>query len=233
VAKLKQSYGWFAAGREVRQAMELLSDGAFKLYMHVCLYADRETGSLLASLPDLVQVMKRSPDAIHGYLEEMRQKGVCRSPNTEWSDGFQVEICDPYWPYHRNSRGKMITQPQIAFAEQIRSLLAARRCVEVSFTPAEDKLAASLFEQGISLEQVRRAILLGCARKCTAIGNGAPSYPIRSLRYFWGSIEEVTSIDMGPEYWRYVEVRLNALEAQWLKLHKQDNDARDEMMKTK
>jgi len=29
---LKQSTGWFAAGREVAQALAMLSDGAFKLY---------------------------------------------------------------------------------------------------------------------------------------------------------------------------------------------------------
>jgi hypothetical protein len=34
---LKQPTRWFAAGREVAQALVLLSDGAFKLYIHLCL----------------------------------------------------------------------------------------------------------------------------------------------------------------------------------------------------
>ena len=38
---LKQPTGWFAAGREVVQALAVLSDGAFKLYMHICFEADR------------------------------------------------------------------------------------------------------------------------------------------------------------------------------------------------
>ena len=38
---LKQPTGWFAAGRKVAQALAVLSDGAFKLYIHLCLQADR------------------------------------------------------------------------------------------------------------------------------------------------------------------------------------------------
>jgi hypothetical protein len=38
---LKQPTGWFAAGREVAQALAVLSDGVFKLYIHHCLQADR------------------------------------------------------------------------------------------------------------------------------------------------------------------------------------------------
>ena len=41
---LKQPTGWFAAGREFAQALTLLSDGAFKLYVHACLTANRHTG---------------------------------------------------------------------------------------------------------------------------------------------------------------------------------------------
>ena len=36
---LKQPTGWFAAGREFAQAITLLSDGAFKLYVYTCLCA--------------------------------------------------------------------------------------------------------------------------------------------------------------------------------------------------
>ena len=56
---LKQPTGWFAAGREVAQALALLPDGAFKLYIHLCLEAERHTGRALIDLaaltPDLTQ----------------------------------------------------------------------------------------------------------------------------------------------------------------------------------
>jgi hypothetical protein len=36
---LKNPRGWFAAGAEVQKAMTLLSDGAFKLFVYLCLKA--------------------------------------------------------------------------------------------------------------------------------------------------------------------------------------------------
>ena len=39
--QLKQPTGWFAAGREVRCALELLSDATFKLFVWLCLHAER------------------------------------------------------------------------------------------------------------------------------------------------------------------------------------------------
>ena len=46
--RLKQSRGWFAATSSFREAIEKLSDGAFKLFACVCLDADRPTGRLRA-----------------------------------------------------------------------------------------------------------------------------------------------------------------------------------------
>ena len=37
--KLKHAHGWFAAGPEMARAMTLLSDGAFKLFVYLCLQA--------------------------------------------------------------------------------------------------------------------------------------------------------------------------------------------------
>ena len=43
---LNHHTGWFATGREMQQALTLLSDGAFKLYVYVCLHAERSSGRL-------------------------------------------------------------------------------------------------------------------------------------------------------------------------------------------
>ena len=45
--RLKKSSGWFAAGQEVATALELLSDAAFKLYMYVCLRAERRSARIV------------------------------------------------------------------------------------------------------------------------------------------------------------------------------------------
>jgi hypothetical protein len=63
--------------------------------------------------------------------------------------------------------------------------------VHSAFTPAEQKLATTLFAENVTLEQVEHAILLGCARKYVASLNGQSNGPITSLLYFCGPIEEV------------------------------------------
>jgi len=68
---LKQPTGWFAAGREFAQALTLLSDGAFKLYVHVCLMANRHTGCLRATVEELARAMTRAPTAVAMNLEEL------------------------------------------------------------------------------------------------------------------------------------------------------------------
>ena len=57
---LKNPTGWFAAGREVTRAMTLLSDGAFKVYMHVCHSANRSTGRLKVAHRDLAIALKKA-----------------------------------------------------------------------------------------------------------------------------------------------------------------------------
>ena len=44
--RIKESSGWFAACGCVLEAAGLLSDGAFKLFVYICLTCDRQTGSL-------------------------------------------------------------------------------------------------------------------------------------------------------------------------------------------
>jgi hypothetical protein len=61
---LKQPTGWFAAGREFAQAITLLCDGAFMLYVYACLRANRHTGCLSATVEELARVMARAPTAI-------------------------------------------------------------------------------------------------------------------------------------------------------------------------
>ena len=43
---LKHPAGWFAAGHQMAQALSLLSDGAFRLFVYVCLNADRGSGQM-------------------------------------------------------------------------------------------------------------------------------------------------------------------------------------------
>jgi hypothetical protein len=57
--RLKRPTGWFAAGREVADALALLSDTAFKLYVWLCLRADRSRGVLDATYEEMASALRR------------------------------------------------------------------------------------------------------------------------------------------------------------------------------
>jgi hypothetical protein len=67
--KLKHPQGWFAAGREVTRAIEVLSDAAFKLYIYFCLHAERNTGRLDLVETNMTRALGKSPQLIQGCIE--------------------------------------------------------------------------------------------------------------------------------------------------------------------
>ena len=46
VRRKRDNRSWFAAGAGLERALGQLSDAAFKLFVHVCLHAERATGCL-------------------------------------------------------------------------------------------------------------------------------------------------------------------------------------------
>ena len=69
---LKQPTGWFAAGREVAEALTLLSGGAFKLYMHLCLEAERHTGRAAIDVAALTRILRQDGESVEGGLHDRR-----------------------------------------------------------------------------------------------------------------------------------------------------------------
>jgi hypothetical protein len=67
------------------------------------------------------------------------------------------------------------------------------------------------------LEQVRRAIWLGCTRKYVAMLNGQTRQPITSLAYFASLIEEVRQPQIPASYWDHVRRRMEEMERRWLR----------------
>jgi hypothetical protein len=215
-AKLKNPTGWFAAGREVVRAGGILSDGAFRLYIHLCLSADRSTGRLQARHADLARALRKSRRSVVTYLEELRTLNVCatRSSVNQHAVG-EIEICDAFWPYERMAPAQA-TNDEADYTEQVRRLFQSRRCVETSFSPADQKLAAGFFQQRVGLDQIETALLLGCARKYVAMLNGKISGPITSLGYFQAVVDEVGKLQMTADYTKYLRQRVARLEEQWL-----------------
>jgi hypothetical protein len=201
--RLKQPCGWFAAGREVACAATLLSDAAFKLFIWLCLHADRSRGSLPAIASELARTLARTEAGISHALEELIDKGICQC-----TPSGTVEITDRFWPYER-IRSPDTELPQ--YIEQIRRVFLARHCVRSTFTAADEKLATELHRSGVPVTDVEHAILLGALRKYAALLNNGRGTPITSLHYFKALFEEVRQ-PISPDYWTYIEHKVRRLE---------------------
>ena len=208
---LKQPTGWFAAGREVAQAMTLLSDGAFKLYFHLCLQADRHTARVLLNTIGWMAVLRKDPVWIEACLGELYRSNVCERRG-DW-----VEICDRFWPYQKQAGVVVAAAPEVEFVRQVRTAFLKPACVRSTFTAADEKLALDLYRREVPLEQLRRAIWLGCARKYVAMLNGQTRQSITSLAYFASLVEEVRQPQIPAGYWDHVRRRMEEMEKRWLR----------------
>ena len=207
---LKRPTGWFAAGWQFGQALGELSDAAFKLYAWLCLNADRRTGHLHSTVAELSAALNKPGPWVEAALRELLERGVCR-----WAEPDVLKMDDRYWSYEKQPRRKESSD----YVGEARRMLLAPACVRSSFTASDERLARDLDQRGVSLEQLRRAIWLGCARKYVAMLNGQPPMPITSLRYIISLIEEVGQTNAPDAYWTYVRSKAGQLEREWLQHH--------------
>lgn len=202
---LKRASGWFAAGSEVESALRLLSDAAFKLYIWLCLHADRGCGSIAATPPELARGLRRSEAEIQANLQELLRQGVC----VRRQDGI-VEITDRFWPYQR-TRKSSADDAQRAYINRVKTCFLQRICVHSVFTAADERLAAQLHQDGVSIVDVEHAILLGSLRKYVALVNNGGGTPITTLHYFTALFAEVRQ-EIADQYWHYVASKVQTLE---------------------
>jgi hypothetical protein len=206
--RLKQPTGWFAAGREVAQALSLLSDGAFRLFMWICLNADRGLGAIRIEPDEVARVLGKSAAEIRANLRDLFQAGIGQPT----ADGA-IQIADRYWPYERAPTGRQ-AEPLATYICQLKRAFLERRCVRSAFTAADEKIATELFHAGVAIADVEHAILLGSLRKYVALINNGRGTPITSLRYFAALFDEVKQ-GISPGYWIHVERRVRDAERQW------------------
>ncbi len=214
--QLKQPFGFFAAGAEMRQALTVLSDGAFKVFVYVCLLADRRTAQLRFRMAELAKATGHSTRSLTSYLEELRRAEVAlvyRAANQH--ELGRVEVCDQFWPYVKQSADSREDPEQALYVGRVRGLFLAPACVSSVFSAADEKLAAEWYRAGVPLDQVQRAILMGCARKFVALFNHSGGGLITSLQYFAGIVQEVAKMETSLDYWRYLAARLRKMEIQW------------------
>ena len=211
---LKQPTGWFAAGREFAQAITILSDGAFKLYVYACLRAGRHTGCLRATVEELARAVETTPSVIVMNVDELQERAVC-CVRRDQSPQLVLEIRDYFWPYQRQQTPESTLGPEAEFVARVRALFLAPACVQASFSAADEKLALDMYRRGVSMEQITRAILLGCARKYVAMLNSGTRIPITSLQYFADLVEEVIESAIPESYWEPLRWKMERMEQQW------------------
>ncbi len=196
--------------------MMLLSDGAFKLYVFLCLRADRNSARLEIDQASVAKFLAKSRRSVIVYFEELKERGVCelRFAANQHTRGV-VQICDAFWPYVIPTPAES-TGSANNNIKRIRTLLETRRCVRLTFAPADEKLAHSLFSDHVPIANIEHAFLLGCTRKYVSWLNGQASGPIASFGYFRAIVDEVAQMDTSPEYWRYISESLDKYEHAWL-----------------
>jgi hypothetical protein len=216
---LKESSGWFAAGDSHRRALRTLSDGAFKLFAHLCLEANRRTGRYEAVQTELAKAIGKSRRIVGKYIEELQRKHVCtvRSASNQYSRTC-FEICDEYWPYWRieettapNSRSAN------AYVDAIKNSFIAIGCTTGRFSPRDAQIAQDLQNNGVPLETVQNALLIGAVRKYVSWLNGGSLEPIGSLAYFVTIVSETRDRPLAPDYQEYLERKAGQLKKAWQK----------------
>jgi hypothetical protein len=70
------------------------------------------------------------------------------------------------------------------------------------------QLAVQLYDRGVPLAVVENALVLAAARRLTRPPEASPLPTIRSLAYFTPVIEEVSTMRVGPDYFRYLRQKL-------------------------
>lgn len=217
-AGLKQPSGWFAAGEPFRQALGLLSDGAFKLFAYLCLQADRHTGRLEATHQELAAALGKSRRIIGNYASELEAKQVCHvTPGKNQFERTGFQISDDYWPYHRLQLvvSEAESSPLPDYVEFIRQQFLAIGCGSGQFGTSSQRLARQLEAHGIALEIVEDALLLGACRKYLSWLNGAASEPIGSLSYFEPLMTELQQRPLSDSYRNHLRQQLRRLAQKW------------------
>lgn len=237
--RLKRSTGWFAAGREIATALPMLSDAAFKLYVFLCLNVDRYSARKVWEAAELANLLHRDCQSVTKALEELCRREVCvRHPDADGRialDRVSVEICDRFWPYEKTPAEEFGID-QTRYVQQVRQMLARMACVRLHFSSADERLAAVLYQRGVTLVHLQRAIWLGCARKYVALLNAPENghMLITSLSYFSNLVDEVSETSVSEDYWKHMQARVTQMERMWRdQLPVRTGDPKDEMRETK
>jgi hypothetical protein len=212
--KLKNPAGWLAAGEGFRRALQLLSDGGFKLFAHLSLQACRITGCVQTTPDDLAKALNQSRETIEIVIDELRQKRVCsvRPAKKQQPSLMAFSICDEYWPYERELHVEIELGDYVA---AIRESFLTLECTAGKFGGGDIRKAMEFEKRGVALETVQDALITGACRKFTSWLDGRMSAPIGSLAYFEDIVLEMEDHPLPPGYSEYLKMQVKKLALIW------------------
>ncbi len=211
--RLKKNSGWFPAGESFLNAMSVLSDHTFKLFVFVCLNADRETATYTASVTRLTAVLGRFRTEVDRYIAELQNKKVCLVNRVPYSP-ITFRVLEAYWPYECDA-GPEVPADDGLYVDAVRTLFLGLGCSSGRFGRPEANQARTLEKRGISLQELEDAMIVGACRKYVSWLSNGPSDPIASLHYFESLIEEIRERPFPPGYRDHLRMEVKKLADQW------------------
>ncbi len=209
--RLKKANGWFPAGDGFLQAMKVLSDGPFKLFVFLCLNADRQTASCQSSYERLANGIGKSRHTAEAYVAELKDKGFCTVVGRPMPYvGSTFRIADNYWPFVTSGNGATPDEEE-SYVGSVRKRFMTLGCTTGRFSPSDEQVARGLEQKGIPLAVIEDAMLVGACRKYVSWLNSGPSAPIASLHYFEPIIEEVMERPFPNGYRNYMRQQVDKL----------------------
>jgi len=225
---LKQTAGCFPAGDAFRKALDILSNGAFRLFAYLCLEADRRTGRFRATHKELALAMGKSKRAMGSYIAELEVREICSvNPGKNQFAHTTFEISDSYWPYRRSDACPESPE-QKAYVESVRACFLSLGCGSGKFGAADVADARDLQRRGIPMAVTEAAMLMGACRKYSSWFEGNALEPIQSLRYFDQLIAEIQKEPLPSGYPAYLREKIKKLAALWDENVKSSSRARKE-----
>jgi len=151
-------------------------------------------------MAELARATGHSTRSLTGYLEELRstEVGLVYQAANQHELG-RIEIRDRFWPYEKQAAATLEDPEQALYVARVRGLFLEPACVRSVFSAADEKLAADWYRDGVPLDHVQRAILMGCARKYVALFNRQDGSAIASLQYFDAIVPEVAALENAVE----------------------------------
>jgi hypothetical protein len=221
--RIKESKGWIVAGDGFRRASRLLSDGAFKLFVHLSLEADSRTGCVRATHKDLAADLNKSKRAIGIYSAELSEKKICKiRPGENQYCKTDFEICDSYWPYEREADSD--TSELDSYVAAIQKSYLSLGCTKAKFSAGDAKKAQEFERQGVPLDVVKDAMFMGAGRKYSSWLEGRASEPIGSLAYFENLVTEIRQNPFPKGYTEYLRAKTMKLAEAWAKTNQSGSE---------